>query len=364
MKTKRPKRSNSSDRSFSREIRELPPESLAVDPMNIRKEPKLDDEFMESIKKDVIEPLIVRPVDCIEDKKIREELRSEGRQFVVTAGVRRFEAAFQAELKTVPCIIRNLNDIEATVLSIAENKHRKDIPAHRWAEIIPDLYEKLKGTKDERAKKISGMTGVGYSTIYEYLLLADLPDEFVSRLKEPEERSFSEKQALTKTSLARSEEKAPFDESGKEKPPFEPPQVPERVMVRLVQDKKFRTLIKKDPAKAHEIATEAAEKGQGRVPEVLRTIREHPKAEAPPRPPVAPPVYITVKIALTWDELDALEKYRQMQGVPDLPAAACSGVHEWVVQKSGKKWMDLEAASRSMLSEVLEWKRCLKTEGR
>ncbi|MFH1820882.1 MAG: ParB/RepB/Spo0J family partition protein [Methanobacteriota archaeon] len=361
---KRPKRSNSPDRSFSREIKELPTESLAVDPMNIRKEPKLDDEFMESIKKDVIEPLVVRPVDCIEDKKTQEELRSKGRQFVVTAGVRRFEAAFRAELKTVPCIVRNLNDVEATALSIAENRHRKDIPAHRWAEIIRDLYEKLKGTKDERAKKISGITGVGYSTIYEYLLLADLPGDFIARLKEPEERSFSEKQALTKTSVPRSEETAPFDESGKETPPFEPPQVPEQVMVKLARDEDFKRLTKKNPAKAHGIATKAAEKGQMHVGEVLRTIREHQKAEIPPRPPTAPPVNITARLGFSWDELDALERYRQMQGVPDLPAAACTGAHEWIVQKSGKKWMDLEVALRCIVIETFEGKRCLKTEGR
>ena len=54
--------------------------------------------------------------------------------------------------------------------------------------------------KDERA-----MIGLGYSAIYEYLLLADLPDDFKARLKEPEERSFSEKQALAKMPLVASE---------------------------------------------------------------------------------------------------------------------------------------------------------------
>jgi len=360
---KRSKRSSSSDRSFSREIRELPPESLAADPMNIRKEPKLDDEFMESIKKDVIEPLVVRPVDCIEDKKAREELRSKGRQFVVTAGVRRLEAALQAELKAVPCIVRELSDLEATAVSIAENIHRKDIPSWRWAEIVRDFYDKLGGSKEERIAIIHDKTKMSRTTIQRHLILSELPVDFKARLKEPEERSFSEKRALAKMPLGASEETAPFDESGKEVPPFELPHVPERVMEVLIQDKDFKRLIKKDPTRAHETATKAAEKGQRHVGEVLRTIREHPKAEIPPRPPVAPPVNIATKIPLTWDELDALERYRQTHGLPDLPAAACSGVHKWIVQKSGKKWMDLEAAFRSMLSEILERERCFKTEG-
>ncbi len=361
---KRPKRSSSPDRSFSIEIRELPTESLAADPMNVRKEPKLDDEFMESIKKDVIEPLVVRPVDCIEDKKTREELRSKGKQFVVTAGVRRYEAALQADLKTVPCIVRNLNDIEATALSIAENKHRKDIPAHRWAEIIRDFYGRLEGTKEQRVRKLVEMTGMGRSTVQEYLSLGELPDDFIARLKEPEERSFSEKQALAKMPPVASEETAPSDKCGAESPSFEPPQVPEKVMAKLARDEDFRRLTKKDPAKAHEVATKAAEKGRDHVGEALRTIREHPKAEIPPRPPTAPPVNITARIAFSWDELDALEKYRQMQSVPDLPAAASSGAHEWIVRKSGKKWMDLETALRCIIIETLETKGCLKTEGR
>jgi len=136
---KRSKRSSSSDRSFSREIRELPPESLAADPMNIRKEPKLDDEFMESIKKDVIEPLVVRPVDCVEDKKTREELRSKGRQFVVTAGVRRLEAAIQAELKAVPCIVRELSDLEEK--SAKAMKRRQRMRRYEGAQtFVPPLF--------------------------------------------------------------------------------------------------------------------------------------------------------------------------------------------------------------------------------
>jgi hypothetical protein len=67
------------------EVREIPLSLLEQDPMNIRDAPKIDDEFRDSISKGVIEPLVVRPVSCVEDKKAREKLISNGKQFVVTA---------------------------------------------------------------------------------------------------------------------------------------------------------------------------------------------------------------------------------------------------------------------------------------
>jgi len=186
----------------SEEVKEIPVEILAPDPMNVREAPKIDDEFRKSIEKGVIEPLIVRPVNSIESRKAREGLQSSNKQFAVTAGVRRLEAALQAELKAVPCIVRELSDIEARMLSIAENWQRQDIPPHRWVEIIPEVYNKLKGGRDERVKKICENTGIGYSSIYRYLILSEaVPDDFKIRLKEPEERSFSENKLLTETSL-------------------------------------------------------------------------------------------------------------------------------------------------------------------
>jgi len=339
----------------SKEVKETPIELLGADPMNIREATKIDTEFRDSIEKGIIEPLIVRPVDSIEQKKAREELRSRGIQFVVTAGVRRLDAAQQAHLKTVPCIARELKDLEALALSIAENKHRKDIPPARWTEIVRDLYGRLEGPKEQRVREMHSMTGMGESTIKEYLLLDEhLTEDFRARLKEPKERSFSETQALAERSLATSEKKAPIDESGEEKVPPEPPRIPERVMVKLIQDKDFRQLMKKDPAKAHEIATQAAVLGQDRVGEVLRTIRERPKRKKEPRPPVAPPVEIAVDVGFSWKMLDALERYREEHKHPDLPAAACSILLDWFKRQTHVDYVDLQAALEGIIVNFLQ----------
>jgi ParB/RepB/Spo0J family partition protein len=346
----------------SEEVKEIPVEILAPDPMNIREAPKIDDEFRKSIEKGVIEPLIVRPVNSIENKKAREELQSSNKQFAVTAGVRRLEAALQAELKTVPCIMRELSDIEARMLSVAENWQRQDIPPHRWVEIIPEIYNGLEGGKKERVNKMHETTGIGYSTICGYLSLSEIPDDFKIRLKEPEERSFSENKLLAERSVLTSEKGTPIDESGKEIAPSElesylkerRPRAPVEVMKLLFQDEDFKKLVKKDRIKAHDIATEAAVKGQDKVGEVLRPIREHPKREKSPWPPATSPVEIVVNVGFSEDMLKALDLYREEQKHPDLPTAVCSILLGWFRQQAHVEYVDLQAALESILVHFLQ----------
>jgi ParB/RepB/Spo0J family partition protein len=338
---------------------------LETDPMNVRDAPKIDDEFRNSVGKGIIEPLIVRPVASVEQERERERLLSVGKQYVVTAGVRRFEAARQAGLDSVPCMVSELGDLDAMALSIAENKHRRDIPAWRWAEIVQNFYGRLEGAKDERVKRMAEMTGMGYSTIYEYLLLSELPDHFRARLKDPEERSFSEKEALAKTSPARSEEKAPIGESGKETAPSGPPRVPEKVMVKLVQDEDFKRLIKKDPAKAHELATVAAEKGRERVGEVLRLVREPQRREKLELKPVPfMDIPFEFKIRLFEQTLEELERYRRDNKLPDLQAAAVDILFKWIRRNVNVDYYDLPAAVQGIIITSLSREGYAKTARR
>ena len=292
--------------SRSEEIREIPIDKLEIDPMNVRGDPKVDMALIDSIRADgALQNLIVRPLP--------------GGRFGVVAGVRRLVAARVAGLKTLPCRVRELSDIEAMAVSIKENVHRRDIPPWKWPEIITDFYRRLEGSKERRVKKMAEMTGMGYGTIKDYLLLSELPKDFKVRLKKPEERSFSEKQELAKTSAPMSEENAPITEESEKKPRIEPPQVPVRVMTRLARDRDFKRLMKKNPPKAHEIATEAAEKGRERVGEVLRKLRERPRREEP-KPEWPRPVTLTVK--LPPHVVEGLERYRAEHEAESLEIAA------------------------------------------
>jgi ParB/RepB/Spo0J family partition protein len=343
------------------EVREIPLSLLEQDPMNIRDAPKIDDEFRDSISKGVIEPLVVRPVSCVEDKKAREKLISSGKQFVVTAGVRRYAAALSTDLKTVPCIVRELNDLEAMCLSIAENRHRKDIPPWRWSEILFDLYNRLDGPKKRRIERIAELTGINYSSIEEYLTIYELPDDFKARLKEPEERSDSEKEAIAARSLAISEEKAPFELPTKAH--IEPPKVPERVMVKLVQDEHFKKLIKKDPAKAHELATIATLKGQKRVGEVLRLAKDwKPRVtlkEMLGLNPIKGVDYLDLKLEIEYRLIDksivmGLEEYRARHNLPDLKSAAEDILFTWIKEVTHIDYISLPVAIRGVITRFLD----------
>ena len=360
------------------EVKEIPLALLEQDPMNIRGAPKIDDEFRDSISKGVIQPLVVRPVSCVEDKKAREKLISGGKQYVVTAGVRRYAAALSTDLETVPCIVRVLNDLEAKVLSLAENIHRKDIPVEKKIEVIRELYDRLEGSREQRYRKIHDLTGIGESTIREYLSFCDIPFDFRARLKEPEERSNSEKQALARAAPP-SEKKAPIDKSSQEIAPFElptkahiePPRVPERIMVKLVQDEHFKKLIKKNPAKAHELATIATLKGRDRIGEVLRLAKDwNPRVTLKEKlglNPIKGVDYLDLKLEIEYRLIDksvvmGLEEYRAKHNLPDLKAAAEDILFNWIKEQARIDYLSLPVAIRGVISRFLDQKGYTKIE--
>lgn len=89
--------------------------SLKPSPKNprlFRRNPAFED-LVESVRtKGVLQPLMVRPVED---------------HFEIVFGERRFRAACEAELATVPCQVRELSEAEALHLTIAENAHREDL---------------------------------------------------------------------------------------------------------------------------------------------------------------------------------------------------------------------------------------------
>lgn len=69
------------------------------------------DELIESIQKNgVIMPCIVRP--------------KENGRYEMVAGHRRKHAAIRAGLTSLPCIVRDLDDVQATILMVDSNAHR------------------------------------------------------------------------------------------------------------------------------------------------------------------------------------------------------------------------------------------------
>lgn len=173
------------------EIVHIDIDDLGIDTCNIRGGVwDRDDELINSIKNiGVIEPLIIRLAD-----------ESTGVKYAIISGSRRFNASIEAGLTKVPCIVVDVDDIEATTLSISENRHRKDIAIWIYVKRIGKLFEMLKGKEDRERTIIflSERTGFASKTLDDYLNIYDLPDEIFILMKKPEERTEGETELFKK----------------------------------------------------------------------------------------------------------------------------------------------------------------------
>ena len=87
---------------------------------------EIDQERIEDLGRTIKEVGMIHPITVIKKAK--------GKGYEYIAGERRFLAARKAGLKTVPCLVRDLNEIEAAETSIYENLQREDMsPAEQDA---------------------------------------------------------------------------------------------------------------------------------------------------------------------------------------------------------------------------------------
>ena len=117
-------------------------------------------ELADSIQKSgVFQPVILRQPD---PKLSRYEL---------IAGERRFRASELAHQKTIPAIIRQMNDAEMMEVAILENLQREDLTPLEEAQAYQTLIEKLNLTQAEVASRL----GKSRPYIANYLRLLGLP---------------------------------------------------------------------------------------------------------------------------------------------------------------------------------------------
>ena len=111
----------------------------------------------------IIQPILLRPVD-------------DGYQIV--AGERRFRAACQAGLRSVPSIIRRMDQAEALEIALIENLQREDLNPVEEAEAYRALMEQFDYTQEELSRRV----GKDRSTISNTIRLLKLPDEILDAL--------------------------------------------------------------------------------------------------------------------------------------------------------------------------------------
>ena len=173
-----------------RKIIELSVDELMVDTCNIRGGTwDYDEELVQSVKHNNISlPLLVRPITTASKAK-----------YGIVCGSRRFNAAIEASLALVPCIVQEMTDAEAMGRSLEENAMRKDIPLWQNIEWVGQMYEVLRqdslkrGTvhkfakMDARYDEIVRRTGLNKNKVRDYVKIALYLTEEVRGLIRPRE---------------------------------------------------------------------------------------------------------------------------------------------------------------------------------
>ncbi len=150
-----------------RGVEQLPLDKLSVSVYQPRK--RLDPEGIAELarsvaQKGVLQPLLVRPTE-------------DG--FEIVAGERRFRAAQQVGLTTVPVVVKTLTDRETLEIALIENVQREDLSAVEEARAFQQLLEF--GLSQE---EVADAVGKSRSAVANTLRLLRLPDDALTALDE------------------------------------------------------------------------------------------------------------------------------------------------------------------------------------
>lgn len=143
---------------------EIPIKSISANPNQPRQTFKEEDlaELEASIRtKGVLQAILVRPDPKLEGK------------YQIVAGERRWRAATRAGLKTVPAVIKDLDELEVLEIGVIENVQRADLNPLEEAEAYQSLIKRFGRTQDMLAEHV----GKSRPHIANTLRLLNLPDE-------------------------------------------------------------------------------------------------------------------------------------------------------------------------------------------
>ena len=116
------------------------------------------DALAESIKHDgVVQPIIVR---------------DGGEGYEIVAGERRWRAAKLAGLRTIPALVRPVDDRDSLILALAENVAREDLNAVEQARAYAVLSDELDLSQTEIARRV----GKSRPAVANTMRLLELPD--------------------------------------------------------------------------------------------------------------------------------------------------------------------------------------------
>ena len=149
----------------------------------------------ESIKNHgVIHPILVRPI---------------GDKYEIIAGERRYKASEMAGKKTIPAIIKQLDDKQSAELALIENVQRKDLTPIEEAQSYRKVLDMGYLTQEQLAQKL----GKKQSTIANKLRLLNLDEDVQNALLY---EKISERHARSLLKLSRADQKKMLKEQQQE----------------------------------------------------------------------------------------------------------------------------------------------------
>jgi ParB family chromosome partitioning protein len=151
-------------------VREIPIELIAANPDQPR---HAFDEgeiatLTESVReKGLLQPILVRPAAA-------------PGYYQIVAGERRWRAAQRAGLKTIPALIRELDDSETLEVAIVENVQRADLNPVEEAMGYRALVDRFGRTQEQ----VSAVVGKSRSHVTNLMRLLTLPDQVIAMLED------------------------------------------------------------------------------------------------------------------------------------------------------------------------------------
>lgn len=149
------------DLAQSRAVIEVGVERLQPNPYQPRAEYSDESltELAESVRNQgILQPLLVRPA---------------GEDYEIVIGERRWRAAEQVELATVPCIVQEVSDEQALALALIENLQRDDLTCIETAVAYQRLSDQFGLTQEDLSQRM----GKSRSAVANTLRLLQLPEE-------------------------------------------------------------------------------------------------------------------------------------------------------------------------------------------
>ena len=158
------------DKSDSESIQDIPIEECRPNPYQPRKTFHTD--AIEELKDSILEYGIIQPLI------VRKSIKG----YEIVVGERRFRAAKEAGLETIPVVIKELSDDKMMELALLENLQREDLTPIEEAHAYSNLMNELGITQEVLSKRL----GKSRSHIANIVRLLTLPEQVVAYINNGE----------------------------------------------------------------------------------------------------------------------------------------------------------------------------------